>query len=596
MRQSSVPSSLHQWYSGIAIPRFSKTVEIENFAANITGLAVSFISDKLKHKPSVYFSPDIETAAIDITTNTIYISTAYINPNPAKRVNPKVTDEVETLTAMIGSTIHELFHIKHTTKTVEEACAIASISNDIFSTIFNVVEDLFIDADALKVIGQLRFAYVSRVNYLFPVEKAKSMAVNVPDQIETLFDLVDVVDLCIMLKNFENFELREYAYESKVFVSARKMFLKAATTKDIFERIKLSVEIYNFLISTLPQEERQKLDSMGQDDSKGEDGQPDGDASGLSDGESSAITEMLRNAQNIENASKIQQIKGRIDKDSVNFTTQKTKHGELAVLMVDAQPDVFRSLSFDTTRNFSKIVVDERFVDFASLIKARSIVNHPYGAAADKGRNMRRLYRIATDSKIFSDPQKVSYLGKQEIIILVDLSGSMRQHKKMENALQVAWGAAMGLEEGRHNVAVYGHSADLQVVTGNCDVLLVKLKGFDEPAQILDERCQTVSEFSEDIMSSNADDVAIQNVVKAFSGAQNSKTLIVISDGMPSAACSSGINGTKDAVDAVREKGIKVLSISIEPSAVDKNNIIYGSDFNYDSSDPGIVFKIIESM
>ena len=172
----------------------------------------------------------------------------------------------------------------------------------------------------------------------------------------------------------------------------------------------------------------------------------------------------------------------------------------------------------------------------------------------------------------------------------------MKSKNKVLNALKAAYGTALGLEDGRHRIAVYGHTADVDLNTGNCGLFIVRIKSFDEPASIINDRIHVIFGASESLMCSNADDHAIAHVAEAFSGIQNNKTLIVISDGMPSATYTLGIDGTKAAAQKIRESGINVLSISIEAEAVRKNDEIYGAANNYNSADPGVVFKIIESF
>lgn len=581
------PTTLSEWYRGVAIPRFSDRNSIVKFTSSVTGLAISFITDKIKCSPTVYITKDVETAAVDIETLTIYISERYIDPVAANRLNPKVTSELKTLEAMIGSTIHELFHIEHTNKTMEEMVKIAGIDDELFTTIMNVVEDLYIDNDALHKIGPLKFAYDSRVNYLFPIDAADTALDEMSGNIDTLTDVFQMANTLIMLKNYNNTKLRT-ASLGVHFNTLRSMVMSSTRKSNIFDRIDLAVNIYKYLTKNIQSE----LSKIPKANLKGDGEQTEG-GDKMSPGEQKALEKLITQAFDNDDASKVEKATERLDSDNVVYKTNSDGSSKIEAV---ADADVFRSLGLNPDPSAPSIEPDARFIDFASLIRARTIVNRPCGRPMDRGRKIKRLHRIATDSKIFADPIEVDSLGEQEILVLVDLSRSMKQHDKVANALRAAYGAALGLEEGRHRVAIYGHTADVDLNTGWCGLFIVRIKSFDEPASVIESRMRVVYGSNRNMMCSNADDHAITHVAEAFSGIQNNKTLIVISDGMPSAAYTLGVDGTRAAAEKIRESGINVLSISIERDAVCKNDEIYGTDNNYDSSDPGVVFKIIESF
>ena len=83
--------------------------------------------------------------------------------------------------------------------------------------------------------------------------------------------------------------------------------------------------------------------------------------------------------------------------------------------------------------------------------------------------------------------------------------------------------------------------------------------------------------------NNNADGKAIEFVAKKFTSANNSKVLIVMSDGQPSAKyyLSDKAKGhTKNEVIKLRNKGIKVMSVSLVKRVIKTNDEIYGKENN----------------
>lgn len=191
----------------------------------------------------------------------------------------------------------------------------------------------------------------------------------------------------------------------------------------------------------------------------------------------------------------------------------------------------------------------------------------------------------------------VQTLGEQEIIILVDCSGSMTYGSKYVKAYNAARGAARSLQQSRHRVAVYGHTADLELFGQMSGLVIYKFKDFDDSTGTLDHRITTVNKVYS--LANNDDAGAIEYIGAKFSSRPNKKTLIVISDGSPAShriGTWDGIEKTKLEVDKLRANGINVLSISIDKDAINPNNEIYGTDNNTANNDPNVVATLIDKI
>ena len=97
------------------------------------------------------------------------------------------------------------------------------------------------------------------------------------------------------------------------------------------------------------------------------------------------------------------------------------------------------------------------------------------------------------------------------------------------------------------------------------------------------------------------DGYAIYEMARKFKSKDKRRVLIVISDGEPS--CGSGnyrgsyaIDQTRQMVNKVRLMGIDVFSISVDATAFDPNNIIYGSAYNTCSIDANAIDDLIRQL
>jgi cobalamin biosynthesis protein CobT len=237
--------------------------------------------------------------------------------------------------------------------------------------------------------------------------------------------------------------------------------------------------------------------------------------------------------------------------------------------------------------------LDKRYSRLAEIGRQRATVNRPYGVDRERGHNIRKLYRIGTDQKIFAETLKMSNYKPMQVLILIDCSGSM-SGQRVNQAMKAALGAAHGLVEARCEVAVYGHTADTM---GGTEVIIYRGKTFTEPITLLGPRLKHL--LRNERLCQNRDGYAIGYVAKKMTNTQRKRLMIVISDGEPCAPGYSGTAGddhTRRTVEETRRKGIQILSISISPEANRANNRIYGEDWNVFNEDPGVIDHIVRTM
>jgi nitric oxide reductase NorD protein len=184
-----------------------------------------------------------------------------------------------------------------------------------------------------------------------------------------------------------------------------------------------------------------------------------------------------------------------------------------------------------------------------------------------------------------------------QVIILVDCSGSMSAamngiKKNVEIAFEAAVGAAYGLTAGRSEVAIYGHTGEID----GHNVIIYNVKSFTDPISSVAAKAGAALQ---ERMSQNLDGFAIQYVAKKFTSLSKRRVMIVISDGAPLSSNYSGASAIKhsqEVVNGVRKSGVSVYSISINSMAARINNVIYGKENNIVNDDPNVIGELTKSL
>ena len=162
------------------------------------------------------------------------------------------------------------------------------------------------------------------------------------------------------------------------------------------------------------------------------------------------------------------------------------------------------------------------------------------------------LYQAGFNSHIFME-ELPSPSAMLEVVILLDLSGSMVEADKLRMQTTLVTGLALAFERNPNiRFSIYGH----RVNRGS-----LELTRFHEAGS----RFQLQKLFSQEGMYTNADGLALEYVLQKFSAGNQNKLIFMISDGRPTVAV-----GDKDPRAHVREmvrlakrQGVEVLSIGI---------------------------------
>jgi hypothetical protein len=577
-----------EWYHGYhPLPTKFNDKANEKFVFSVTGFFAQIVGGMVKSQPTVVFTNDLDTASVDLEANTVYLPLCHIE----SQKNPGVSIQ-QVLFSYNALVLHEFGHIRYTKysfKKIDSLIKRFNSKNSLMNLLYQVIEDLYIDNANVKEYPRFSIFYEALMSYFFDESEHIGKLKELPVEVNTFDDAAAIASSLIGLKRAE---LRHHK-GTTIFETCKRMMLGAMALEDQFDRVILSVEVYDYLTSSLPKEET---------DGDGEDGEGK-DGNGKT---SSLIEELLKMlGDRLVDSEEMSGVEGTIIKaKSFSISSIGPSSSGLVKIECDCDQESFTKLleKYDANAAAPELTMSENWSGLSGLMKVRSEVRRHLGPQMNRGNKMNQLYRINIDSKVFAQVKKTQGLAPQEIAILVDLSYSMTSSRNYAKALREAWGMAVALESGRHRVAVYGHTADteLRAETGNENsysvCLLVKIKGFDETSAVIKDRLAAVNHS---LLCNNADGYAIEMVGEKMSSVRNAKTIIVISDGAPSCREYYGKTGEKHTsavVKDLRNKGINVVSVSIIESCVDDNDKIYGAANNFSCTDLNIVELLIDKI
>lgn len=581
-----------KWYNGLFIPTFDYPSKINGFVASSLGIAQGIVQRNISSEYTVNLTTDLKVpiAAVDMINKIIYINSNLFNRDPKLRHNPNAGSQ-QTISMLMGLVTHEACHIEYTVSNIKEAFSFCDFElNELNKTVFNIVEDYFIDGKALTVHRAMDWALQSALDYFFPIKEIVESLNDLPLKIETMEDVGKYIKAICNCKN----ELRFNSSKVKttpLFNALYILVTRVHKIEDNLERINHAKKIVQFLLKDVSEKEQEKVKSK----SEGGEGELD-----------DLLEELSKVLSNILDKEELGIVSSSEVEKVLNLSTvfSKGEEKQSIVSQVYVSKNNLTVFGFTPENGLqAHIGFDDRFLPLSQLIRARSQANQPKGEQKNSGRSITQIHRIVTDSKIFAQPIIVPFVGPQEVIILVDCSGSMAKNYKIKKALSAAYGAAMGLQNGGHKVCVVGHTAELGITKGFTELtnslMVYTFKNFKDSVVTLSKNIDIFVSFF-DTKANNNDDLAILHCVNLFTKERNKKNLIVISDGMP-ASHRINIEGlgkewARDAVNLLRTKNISVFSISIDKAAFEPNNFIYGEQYNLNSEDAVNITKIVEGM
>lgn len=217
------------------------------------------------------------------------------------------------------------------------------------------------------------------------------------------------------------------------------------------------------------------------------------------------------------------------------------------ILEVEATPG---NISFEILAEAKEIAGKIRlnFLTFLSKMNKTCVIYEQDSGDLDE----EELYQVGFNSHIFME-ELPSPSAMLEVMILLDLSGSMIEMDKLQMQTTLVAGLALAFDRNPNiRFSIYGH----RVNRGS-----LELTRFHEAGN----RFQLQKLFSQEGMYTNADGLALEYALQKFPSGNQNKLIFMISDGRPTVAV-----GDKDPRAHVREmvrtakrKGVEVLSIGI---------------------------------
>lgn len=567
--------SLRKWYgSSVRIPGF-KSWNFAPFVGSSMGIVRSIVQQYIGDAIRVHFVYG-GTAAADQENKLILINEAYLS---GEIKGLSLTSDT-TITILLGLIVHESAHFAYSPKTLTTfAEYIKKHTKCVFNytvaaTLGNIIEDVYIEAEVDRAVPSLTWM-LDNSNAVFfdqfSMESVLSEAAGIEVAPTEIKGVAPVLNVLIYAKTREKVETTPYI--SDLFSMVRS----ATEPCTIEDRLHLVLQVYEELMKNV-QDNADESEEQELGESKGR-------SEGFNPSHERGKERVAESGSRV--AESVERVARRLEDSKVTMTAEEGAFDNATSLFIE------KPLPLG-----SPLQMDERYARLAEIGRQRAVVNRPYGMDMNRGNNIRKLYRIATDQKIFAQPVSMNNYKPMQVIVLVDCSGSMtateRGGTRLHKALRAALGAAYGLVEARCEVAVYGHTGD---VFAGSEVLIYKGKEFNEPVSNLAARLGWLKDNEE--TQQNRDGYAIRFIAKKFGGANRKRLLIVISDGEPAATHYHGIPAeehTKGAVDEVRASGVDVLSISITAEANRANNSIYGRQYNVYNESPDVIKDIVQGL
>lgn len=574
---------LNEWYGGyVKIPRsFNKSAAA--FAASSVTIALSTMGYDRGSGYRIIFHRGDEML-VDVDQKTIYLSSQIFSHDADKRPNPTATPE-QAITAVLGVTVHEAAHVLLSPKDLNEFHSISGLEpkTKLSMTFFNLVEDYFVDRYIVDNYPWAPWMLLGAFDYYFKSERLNSIG-NLPETLEPGTKITDASLVPILIDNLvfgKNHKFTSTIREKHPYLDwVISQIFDTLDLKDTERRCYEQAAIFKRIFDLKPDEQEFSPSRSKELSGEGENFNLD-------------ILKAEGEANYLEDEFYEDPILNAIVQSISRKKVDKLVYTDVPVVYVTPGNEGY-GFSCDD------IEIDSRYLELSQTSRQLAFKIQPKGVRQPRGHHIKDPSRIITDGRIFASPISKHKVMPIEVIILVDCSGSMSSPARISASLAASLGAAEGLASGRHKVGIWGHSADYDFgmrLPSRQILCIYKVKEFDESIGLAKTRAVCLQ--SGHYLRQNRDGDAIREVSKYFSTQQNTKALIVISDGEPHADSYTGNYAKADTASAVsltRSKGIKVMSISIDAYAVPTNNEIYGKDWNVSNSDPNVIEQLLNQL
>lgn len=553
------------WYEGLSVD----SVNFKLLSSRFTSLVSDLVKDK--HKFSVKVIPNHPApASVDLETMTINLDKAFFDGS--HEIYRHLPYE-KRLEFCAGVVVHEGAHIAFTPKNLFDLMLPfgSGFRNNYGFTVANVVEDIFIESFAKMT--NPNFArlidFVSDILFSEDVIESRRLLWNgeKPKNAEELSSALNYM-ICWKRRNFVFFHLTNF--ESSLY----NLFLSANKEESVEARVKI---VQDILTMILPDSEKIETEQISFASSCFS---PDG-----------KIIEGIKKLPNSEEL-------------PVNFCAfEEGKDSKDGLLKLKISPNA----SSSTLEAVS-------YSGFEKIVETRNAQRAIKGDPRNSGKKIRHLQHY-NEGKIFGelfvDGGRVGR-GKQEFVILVDLSGSMNGYipntgskRKVRFALENVSGIAKALDREGFDYSIIGHTEgdvppNLSYLSGKArgSVVFYKVKGVDEKIKYSNVHKALSWVNSNFIGGGNNDSCALLFASDEFSSRETEKILIVISDGQPVERNTkvlvkngvpigyNAVEDTENVVQHLRRKGIKIFSLAIDEAAILPCEEIYGENFSRSAFSP----------
>lgn len=602
--EAMLPFEDHHRYAGewyLTVPLWGSQ-DFINYMTSSRELIFGVHYDK---KLKIRISPDQPTASADQERKTIWVSPLPFSEDFLRsRGIPQDEWALMSIAASNGTLLHEAAHFARSwSKVTDVFDKIGNPTAEVMKksgaayTIANLVEDIYIEhwlADEypkyLPFLSASHHLYFNDLILVQRIEEAYDNAI-VGDELESKnkwqykVTIGTFLDLAITMKNWR--------YEREIWGPLMQSYFGLFKEAEGMTSRDARAELVKKIWRIMKKDDRIFWHDPHEDACLGD---IPGSEGNKFDGNGASVTVIEMSKEELEKMA----AKAKTSKLG-NEIGEELEKKTLIILIADGETDIAKIPDIQTQEispTDSEIKPDKRFRGLGRLLRQTFTHNYTPGEPQKRGQVLvnTRLYRIATDGKIFSYREKRKATGKDyEICILVDCSGSMRGGK-IEEAMKVGAAAYGSLRRARIRTYLLGHSSQRRASDESPCLYVIGLP--KDPMTKVMRRANRVLSGS-GLMHNNYDGLAILEAATYFSKKPTKKWLYVISDGMPSGHNYSGEEAnihTSQSVKQVRQKGIDVVSITIEEGAYRVNDMIYGPKKNVKTNSTKVLKQLIEAM
>lgn len=538
-------NQIREWYQyhipHIYSPQFPRFVgDSANFVRYILTDDTAF---------SISFKHDIRTAYAIPDNGTICLPTWPLSPQGMQAAYPELEEcplqdfSAQAIGIINGLLIHETWHLKETASAnVQWIMAGEPAHKKLFQIALNLVEDVYINDVIARTTAYAFFVEFANsiAGFLLPPALEK-YAIAVETQAGILEALIPVLAHYTNVWNsadplWDNF--REYT----------DIMDKVIGVSNTRERGKISLELYHKLLE-LAEETGENPNDMPA---------PEEEDAGLESLPEQAMHALSRMSYKI----------------SEEFTARCKKE--------DKFENIPPTQEIDVNSNYhprKKVDPDNKFAQVGRILKLLRSKRYTPGIPRETGSKIlpARLWRVDLDQKVFGLPRPVEKSDRDEVILLLDYSGSIGSSFRHRIA-KAALGTAYSLRQANIRFMIFAHTGYRKPEVFR--IASYRMHGTTDLATALSRSLEIDANYT-------YEGFAVEHVGQYFTRGTHNKTLILLNDGNPEGFNYDGDPAeehTANAARRLRQKGIRVLAMSLVSNVIPSNIRIYGKENHVDAT------------